>query len=179
MSHICHQCHYCPLYLPLELLEAFFSRCWTRCLDDVEKKFVAIPALPSGSLSHSCVCHTCDKSLYKERIHGILEHNDDSLVEGVGEAAPQLILQQILTIPSDAERKLAPLHLLCLASSCIMVNCARALEGMFKHERSNQDSMLRGRSLLQKLWLIAQISPAFLPPPSILAAQPSSLPFHL
>ena len=43
------------------------------------------------------------------------------LVEGVGEAAPQLILQ-IFTILSDAERKLTPLHLLCLASSCIMVS---------------------------------------------------------
>ena len=141
----------------------------------LEKKFVAIPALPSASPSHSCVCPICDKPLNKERIHGILEHNDDSLVEGVGEAAPQLILQ-IFTILSDAERKLTPLHLLCLASSFIMVSkCSTelflceslsmqtvSLEGMFKHERSNKDSMLKGRSVLQKLWLIAQISPAFL-----------------
>ena len=55
-----------------------FSRCWTRGLDDVEKKFVAIPALPSASLSYSCVCPICDKPLNKERIHGILEHNDGS-----------------------------------------------------------------------------------------------------
>ena len=56
-----------------------FSRCWTRGLDDVEKKkFVGIPALPSASLSHSCDCPICDKPLNKERIHGILEHNDDS-----------------------------------------------------------------------------------------------------
>ena len=44
----------------------------------LKKKFVGIPALPSASLSHSCVCPICDKPLNKERIHGILEHNDDS-----------------------------------------------------------------------------------------------------
>ena len=43
------------------------------------------------------------------------------MAEGSMEAAPQLTLQ-IYFILSDAERKLTPLHLLCLASSCIMVS---------------------------------------------------------
>ena len=70
-----------PLVLPLELLKALFCVAGHLAFMMLKKKkFAAIPALPSsfGFLSHSCVCHTCDKSLHKERIHGILEHNDSS-----------------------------------------------------------------------------------------------------
>ena len=97
------------------------------------------------------------------------------LAEGLFEAAPQLIIQ-IYSILLDAERRPTPLHLFCLTSSFIIVSkCSIELflceslstrsvsvEGMFKHERSNQDSMLKGRSIFQKLWLMAQFSPAFL-----------------
>ena len=100
------------------------------------------------------------------------------MAEGSMEAAPQLTLQ-IYFILSDAERKPIPLHFLCLTSSFIIINKSSielflreslssreflkfSLKDMFKQEMTNQDSLLKGRSLLQKLWLMAQFSPAFL-----------------
>ena len=96
------------------------------------------------------------------------------LAEGGLEAGPQLIFQ-IYFILSDAEKKPTPLHLLCLTSSFIIINKSSielflssslssteleqgvSLEGMLK-----DDSILKGRSLLKKMWLMAQFSPAFL-----------------
>ena len=94
--------------------------------------------------------------------------------EGSLEASPQLLLL-LYTIFSDSEREVATIQMASIVSS-IMTISKTSIElylnesyntGIFPsdvwdHTGANDDSMMKERSLLQKLKLMAEFSPAFL-----------------
>ena len=95
--------------------------------------------------------------------------------EGSLEASPQLLLS-LYIILSDSEREVATIQILSITSSIITISktsielylnescnsSALIAEYILNHKNTNDDSMMKDRSLFQKLKLLARFSPAFL-----------------
>ena len=94
--------------------------------------------------------------------------------EGSLEASPQLLLL-LYIILSDSEREVATIQMLSIASSIITISKTSIelylnesyasnsiAKDVWNHTDTYNDSMMKERSLLQKLKLMAQFSPAFL-----------------
>ena len=97
--------------------------------------------------------------------------------EGSLEASPQLLLL-VYVILSDSEREVAWIQIVSIVSSVVTISktsielflnesyCSSIYpQEVFEHDNTNDDSMIEppeGRSVLEKLKLIAVFSPAFL-----------------
>ena len=94
--------------------------------------------------------------------------------EGTVEAASQIILQ-IYIILSDSEKEVSVIQIMCIVSSVFTISrtvidgflresfdSLQTYQTFLKNEKVNDDSMLKDRSLFQKLKLMVQFSPAFL-----------------
>ena len=94
--------------------------------------------------------------------------------EGSLEASPQLLLS-LYIILSDSERKIATIQIASIVSSIVTIsktsielylnesyNLCVIPSDVWDHTGTNDDSIMKDRSLLQKLKLMAQFSPAFL-----------------
>ena len=94
--------------------------------------------------------------------------------EGALEASPQLLLL-VYIIVSDAEREIPWIQKASIISSVLSIS-KTAIElyvsesfervtipsAVLNHSGSLNDSMLKGKSLGRKLWIMAQLSPAFI-----------------
>ena len=89
--------------------------------------------------------------------------------EGALESAPQLILQ-IYIIITDKTRTTDPVQIVAICTSFVCI--AKTAMEMYATRSGNysynnpttekKDSMLEDRSMLQKIWILIKISPAFL-----------------
>ena len=94
--------------------------------------------------------------------------------EGSLEASPQLLLS-LYIILSDSERKVATIQILSIVSSILSISktsielylnesygTQSSSRDVLDHTDTNDDSMMKDRSLFEKLKLMAEFSPAFL-----------------
>ena len=94
--------------------------------------------------------------------------------EGALKASPQLLLL-VYIIVSDAEREIPWIQKASIISSLITIsktaielyvsesfNSAITPSAVLDHSDSLNDSMLKGKGLGRKLWIMAKLSPAFI-----------------